>query len=290
MANKQTKNVKSPPKKKGKSELVDGDNLLYRVFTELTELPEDVSEPVIELMIKRTAIWFRPECYAQTPLMLPWVVRDPSCRGPKGQDQWAAPDELGYLRDDNSLIKPIPRSFTVTGPKDSWYFGKRIGPGFVASHIWRETKAVRLASREPQLNSFVPNLVWLPRQIAKLSDREGGKIQKVLQSISWSIYRDTSLVLSNKEPIEKIWNLIPSPKTIANLKMHELNYFSDTTQHHDRLHRKLGNVIEALDLAMEGRVIPDSLNLETRYKLGLKKVPRENLKDLMDFLRQYYVN
>ena len=43
------------------------------------------------------------------------------------------------------------------------------------------------------LNSFVPNLVWLPVQISKLTDREGSYAQRFLQAISCQIYKNISL-------------------------------------------------------------------------------------------------
>ena len=137
------------------------------------------------------AIWLPLEVYQHIPVLMPWVVRDPQCRGSKNKnipDQWASPNEDGYLRDDNSLVKSLTRSLSVRGPKGSHLNGSRMGSEFVASHIWRKVDADRLASRIPLLNTFVPNLVWLPSQIAKLSDIEGGIVQQTLQAISRGIY------------------------------------------------------------------------------------------------------
>src|SRR5688572_17571169 len=97
------------------------------------------------------AVWFPVEVYAALPVLLPWVVRDPSCRGSRKNgvvvrpDQWSAPNELGYLRDDNSLVKGLPRALTIRGPKDAHLDGRRLGTEFVASHIWRQTSAEGLA-------------------------------------------------------------------------------------------------------------------------------------------------
>lgn len=45
----------------------------------------------------------------------------------------------------------------------------RIGNGFVASHVWRKLTNNGSASQHPLTYSFIPNLVWLPTQVAKLT-------------------------------------------------------------------------------------------------------------------------
>ena len=45
-----------------------------------------------------------------------------------------------------------------------------------------------LSSRDLDTYSFVPNLVWLPTQVAKLTDREGSFAQAYLQALSSKIY------------------------------------------------------------------------------------------------------
>jgi hypothetical protein len=63
-----------------------------------------------------------------------------------------------------------------------------MGTSFVASHVWRELVPSGQASRERATYSFVPNLVWLPAQVSKLSDREGSFVQTYLQALSWKIW------------------------------------------------------------------------------------------------------
>lgn len=55
-------------------------------------------------------IWLPLTVYEQLPVLLPWVVHDRSARGKPSQgipDAWSSPDERGYLRDDNSLVKAL---------------------------------------------------------------------------------------------------------------------------------------------------------------------------------------
>ena len=212
-------------KKTKRADLVDGNHLLYRLFGHLLERKDEVSQQIAMTMIIEMSIWLPLELYRECPVMLPWVVRDPDCRkhtteGVKYPENWGAPNEHGYQMDDNTLIKGIPRSLKVTGKKsDSHLTGKKIGKSFVASHIWREIESEKsLASRIPELNSFVPNLVWLPSQISKLSDIEDGVIQDILKHATWAIYRNAPVNQKYKEQTETIWR-----KLEPDIRKFELN-------------------------------------------------------------------
>lgn len=132
--------------------------------------------------------------YRKLPIILPYVVRDNSCRikKPTGEDEWGSANSKGFLRDDNTLLKGIVRSFKIKSMKILEYDGKKLGTGFVASHIWGKVSVdnnIMISSRHHKLNSFVPNLVWLPVQISKLTDREGSFAQSLLQAISYDLWR-----------------------------------------------------------------------------------------------------
>ena len=119
----------------------------------------------------------------------------PADRGSKSKgipDQWGSPNAQGFFRDDNSLVKELPGSLTVTS-SSQLYKGRRLGNGFVASHLWRELSIGGLASRHPLTYSFVPNLVWLPSEVAALTDREASFVQSYTQAISIKVYRHLPL-------------------------------------------------------------------------------------------------
>ena len=69
----------------------------------------DFAKSFIILAINALGIWIHPDFYLKLPVLLPFVVRDPSCRKNKvtGEDEWASPNSEGLLRDDNSLVKII---------------------------------------------------------------------------------------------------------------------------------------------------------------------------------------
>ena len=163
-----------------KSSTVDGNNILYHYLQkDLYESDVWLFQMLSAKLVASLGIWFHPETYQQLPIILPFVVRDPSCRKRKENETeaWGSPNDMGYLRDDNSLVKSLPKSLQIISPKQFLYQEKKIGNGFVASHVWRKINNsvvdADLASRDPLLNTFIPNLVWLPAQVSKLSDREG---------------------------------------------------------------------------------------------------------------------
>lgn len=167
---------------------VDGSNILYHFLQkDLYQNDSWFFQMLAAKLVTSLAIWFRPSFYQEFPLLRPYAVRDATCRkrnNPQKIEQWGCPNEKGYFRDDNSLLKNIPSSLKITSPLKDLYNGKTMGNGFVASHIWREVDPSQssdsYAARDPWTYSFVPNLVWLPEQVSKLTDREGSFSQLYL--------------------------------------------------------------------------------------------------------------
>ncbi len=138
----------------------------------------EFSGELIKHLLIDLPIWIPTNFYTMLPIILPYVVRDNSCRIKTSNDhyEWGSANSRGFLRDDNTLLKGIVRSFPIRSANIPAYNGKKLGTGFVASHIWGKITVEDnslISSRHHMLNSFVPNIVWLPLQISKLTDREG---------------------------------------------------------------------------------------------------------------------
>lgn len=273
------------------SKLLNGDNLLYRLFQKLLASEDHkVRSTIAGEMIQGMTIWLPTELYQKCPVILPWVVRNPKCRPHKLQgkqypDRWGAPDEHGYQMDDNTLVKGIPKSLPIAGPEDSPLVGKKMGNDFVASHIWREIDGLDvLASRHPELNSFVPNLVWLPSQISKLSDREGQMIQDLLKLASWKIYRNVKVHEHYSEAVEAIWKYLE--KDVENIS--EKCMFDAKTAHYflptdeKFILRRIETARKALEFISScetGTPAPPK-SITSRYAEGLPKVSKVTLSKL----------
>jgi hypothetical protein len=253
---------------------IKGDDLLYRFFNEVLPAYPELIEKIPRMLILSMSVWFPKNVYQEMPVLLPWVLRDPKCRGKKSKnvviepDQWGAPNSDGYLRDDNSLVKGLPKSLGISSSRYPFINGRHLGSEFVASHIWRENHTGTLASRIPILNTFVPNLVWLPSQVAKLSDREDGPFQTALKEISWSIYRDVPLSDKAKAIAERSWALLPLPSVQPKLLDEELNWFVATSKFMKTRKLKLTRVHEALKQLENNQPLVSELE-PSRYREGL---------------------
>jgi hypothetical protein len=273
--------------------IIHGDDLLYRFFQEALRSNPELFSAVPQLLITTIALWLPLDVYERWPVLLPWVVRDPRCRGNPRRgiaDEWSAPDESGFLRDDNSLIKSLPRALRVKGPKGSHVHGARIGNEFVASHVWRVITNEQLASRVPLLNSFAPNLVWLPGQVAKLTDREGGIVQQTLQAMSYEIYRRAPVAPHLADVVEEAWALIPrSTLTPKPFRLEDLNWFEATERFYRTRSARLAAVMDALNATERGFPIRERV-VTTRYAAGLPFVSAAARSKLKEFLQRFSIS
>jgi hypothetical protein len=269
---------------------IKGNDLLYRFFNEVLPSEPELFEKIPRLLVMSMAIWLPKSVYQEMPVLLPWVLRDTSCRGKKSKgnriipDQWGSPNEDGYLRDDNSLVKGIPKSLGITSESYSFVNGRHLGTEFVAAHIWRENSSKTLASRLPELNTFVPNLVWLPSQVAKLSDREGSHVQTALKEISWGIYHDLPLTGSARIVANQSWFLLPKPEKSSKVLDRELNWFLTTNKFMKTRRSKLNAVVDALEKLEGGQRVPQELQ-PSRFRDGLPSVPLKAREAMLSDLR-----
>jgi hypothetical protein len=162
-----------------------------------------------------------------------------------------------------------------------------MGSEFVAAHVWRVVKHENLASRLPLLNSFVPNLVWLPGQVAKLTDREGGIVQQTLQAMTYAVYRDAPVSDHLREIVAEAWELVPTPMVeLEPFEFDELNQFEPTAAFYRTRSSRLASVMDALEQLERGGPIADRV-VTTRYAAGLSDVPVDAREHLLNYLRRF---
>ena len=266
---------------------VNGDDLLYRFFADLFDEDSALASELPARMLGTMGIWFPLDVYYDWPVLLPWVVRDPHCRGNRKKgipDSWGSPNAKGFLTDDNSLIKALPKSLSVVTPSAGPLSGRRMGSEFVASHVWRKVRHEELASRLPLLNSFVPNLVWLPSQVSKLTDREGSVVQVTLQAMAWQIYRHAPVAPHLEGVVEEAWNLIPPPE--HHMPLPTLNHFETTPRFFSTRENRLRTVVRALRRLERGQDLDEKV-VTSRYTEGLPSVPEAERDALRDYLSRF---
>lgn len=270
--------------------LINGDNILYHYIQKYFLNDSEVADEVIENFIINLSIWLPPSFYQELPIILPYVVRDPSCRRRNDQDQeeWGTANENGFLRDDNSLIKGVPKSFLIKSKKIKEYNGQKLGNGFVSSHIWRVIQGASesfISNRNHQFNSFVPNIVWLPRQISKLTNRDNSVAQKVIQAISFQLYEHIYM----PQEINRLWASLPMPVEYEEMEIDvkRLTFFKYTDSWMKKRKNKLKKEIDSI-LSYGESYDPSIRKVKcSRYLPTLARVPIENRSELIEYLIRY---
>lgn len=276
---------------------INGENILYHYLQkDLFKSDIWLFQMLCARLVAGLGIWLHPSIYEKMPTLLPFAVRDPSCRKRKEGDveAWGAPSENGYLRDDNTLVKAIPKSMLVESARQPLYHGRRIGNGFVAAHVWRQVKGsaigATLASRDPWANTFIPNLVWLPAEVAKLSDREGTFTQLYLQALSAKIYRHVVVAPALRPIVDKIWGMLDLPVGIPEQglpQIEDLSFFQANDGHLRARRQAVADVVAALRNVLSDEPLTAKV-ITSRYGDGLPSVHRAELTkratELADYL------
>lgn len=249
-------------------------------------LPADEFAQLVVQLIQRLSIWWSPNTYKRLPVMVPWCVRDRSCRYDQGPESWGAPRADACFRDDNSIIKKLPLSCTIFGPANHPYRRRRIWRGFTACHIWRDLPDGSVAGADPWLYSFVPNLVWLPSWLAPLTDRQSAPVQHLLQRTSLALYRETAVASPLLPYIEQAWARLPPPPGEKVLAIDALAMFEPDEGFYQRRVRYLDKFIEGCEAILSGGgAIPKLVS--SRYTVGLPKLETGALSAFSDAMAQY---
>lgn len=274
---------------------IDGDNLLYSYWkSDLSVRKPDVFEGLVADMLNRLSVWLSPDLYTRLPILIPYAARDPDSRGNKKKgipDQWGSPTAEGVFRDDNSLLKRLPASLSVRSPDARLYSGGLLGNGFVAAHVWAKDPVGRDRTTRNRLTySFVPNVVWVPRQLAKLTDVEGGFAQKHLQALSSLLYRKTPTTAKLAPFVAEPWNTCALPQDLHDDLLPpdaaSLNTFAHTDRFVGRRIAKIRQVADAIQSRREGRAVAGKV-ISRRYTEGLAVASPASLGSLGDWLSGY---
>ena len=237
-------------------------------------------------LIRQLGIWWSPDVYVTLPVMVPWCIRDRTCRYDQGPESWGAPRSDGYLRDDNSIIKKLPLSLRVSGPEGSRYHGRKPWRGFTACHIWRDLPDGTFAGADPWLYSFVPNLIWLPTWLAPLTDRQGGEVQAILQRTSIALFGDLEVPQPLGAYAEEAWSKLPFPDPGTALATEDLQKFQPVPAFFSRRLAYLDNFVRGCDKVLDGRPLAKKL-ICTRYTQGLPELHRDETRKFRNAMDDY---
>ena len=202
---------------------IDGGNAIYHYLQKIV-IPRDdaFSRELVLRLVLDLSIWLPLDLYCAVPVLLPYCVRDSSIR----KKEWGSANPQGYLRDNNSILKLLVSSYAIRSPRFPAYDRASRGRGFIASHAWRWARLDgkrHVATTLPQTYSFVPNLAWLPAQIAKLTDHEGAHAQQVLQAVARAYYYPARL--AHPPLLSSIWEALPPPEMQIEIDPAALNTY-----------------------------------------------------------------
>jgi hypothetical protein len=244
---------------------MDADVTFNKAIRSLGFLKVDDIDPVelVELALQ-FAIWPSVATYERAPWLAPFAIRkvrnreEVNAPGSK-RDLWGLPTESGYFTDDNSLIKSIALKRPLT-PLFNPYGASKIKSGLVCCHIWPRT------THSPLLFSFVPNLVWLPKSLARYSDahrlQDPHLVHFALQQVSKERY---SIEHPNRR-VNLAWSLLESPAPV------EISEFSITEINDDEkiialVHKRIQRMIDFLESTLDPSVEPP-VRFSKRYHAG----------------------
>ena len=277
---------------------VNANNFLYEFLQHhLRQQDEDLYRHIVRDMVVKLGIWFPQSTYQQLPILLPHVVRDATARQNRElnrQERWGSPNDTGYLRDDNSLVKGLVRSLEIHSPTFRPYKNRYPGSGFWAAHIWNRTNNGGRATETACTNSFLPNLVWLPSSVAKLTDVQGDYAQLLVQAISSSLYRHIELRANLLQFTVEAWNMLPPEASDLDdelPRLEELNYFKVTPKFIETRLIRIRTALALLKWFEAGRTSDRPLTpkkvLPSRYVEGLGTMESLDVEELSDYLERY---
>jgi hypothetical protein len=231
---------------------------------DINALSED---EVIDLII-RFAIWPVTDSYINAPWVARFAVRrqrhrtDERAPGEK-RDLWGMPDEMGFFADDNSLLKSAYKNLDITGLQNPYKTAK-LSTGLVCCHIWSGTTS------DPLLFSFLPNLVWLPKSLARFTDvykeRDIHRVHYVMQELSYRRYRELEANVGNDD-CRRAWSKLVRPliELADDIHFTEMKSEPSLSSRVRTRHLRLSTVLEAaISEVPEGH-----RRFSKRYHLGV---------------------
>ncbi len=248
---------------------MNADELLWRELRAagLNSIEELTVEQAL-LLVRRYAVWIPVEAYRSAPWLAPYArrcirIREDERVGGEERDMWGFPDERGYFTDDNSLIKQIHKGKRVI-PTTSPYADKQLSGGMICCHVWPGT------TKNPLLFSFVPNLVWLPKSLAPLSDNHDGDtphpVHEYLKSVSVGRFTP-QIVETGTQRVARAWDelgckqVIPIPDPA--------NELSDAAKLVKLSTGRISRLVKFLEEVLNGNDQPSRFS--KRYHAGVGK-------------------
>lgn len=279
---------------KQKTESIDeGMALRKYIHDDLRENDVPLFYQVSLRFILDVAIWIDPEDYKKYPIIEPLAYREQRWKALGWKRGQANPD-TAQLVDGNSHNKNYMNSAgtKIVSRKVKYYNNKKLvsGSGFVACHIWDEYgKECTKATGDHRLFTFIPNIVWLPKEIAYLTDIKGTPVRDLLKQLSVNLYH--SVKISNPELqsiIEENWdklleikhNDILPPASIPSKEMYNLMTGFDAAINKKKTRNK--NFAKGLIAHGNGQKLPSGVRKNEANSSYWKSIPNTDVAKALE--------
>lgn len=292
------KTVKKTKQKNAKSNEVDADEVFTKYlksnFDNTLELLGD--DEIVNLILK-FGIWMSIDSYKKAPWIARYAIRtlrpriDNRFPGEK-RDLWGTPSVEGYFTDDNSLIKGSYKKMRVIGKRNP-YGESIITSGLVCCHVWPHT------TKDAQLFSFIPNLIWVPKSLSRYTDVLGNKpihkIHYILQNCSISRFKSVQ-VSTGRDDANVAWSKL-NPNNITMPSEIDFAEFVSEPKLSALVQKRHNKLIDFLKASLSNPPYKQ-VRFSARYHLGFgagisKSVPKivdlvssQNIKELLEVIQK----
>ena len=277
--------VKKAKQKNVKSNAVDADVVFTKYLKSNFDKPlESLKDDDIANLILKFGIWMSTDSYKNAPWIARYAIRtvrpriDNRFPGEK-RDLWGTPSVEGYFTDDNSLIKSSYKNMRVVG-RNNPYGESFITSGLVCCHVWPHT------TKDAQLFSFIPNLIWIPKSLSRYTDVIGNKpihkIHYILQNCSISRFKSVK-VRTGSDDANVAWSKL-NPNNITMPSEIDFAEFVSEPKLSALVQKRHNNLIDFLKASLSNPPYKQ-VRFSARYHLGFgaginKSVPK--IVDLVD--------
>lgn len=198
---------------------VSGSSATFQSLKRVFQRGEDNQRAAARMLLIRSGVWMPVDVYRNWPVLLPWVIRR---NGLGNHEKGRASKATGLRLDDNAPVGKLKTNLPVSwgGRLASTFQAKPLKQGggeWWQCHCWSGLAAdpTRSTSTHPLTNSFVPNLVWLPYAIGRLTDDETLIFKDELRSIAWARYRNVRVAPGLAETVERAWERLDEPQSLT---------------------------------------------------------------------------
>lgn len=246
---------------------VAGTSAIFQSLARVFQRGGDQQRDAARQILLRAGVWMPVETYRAWPVVLPWIVRDNSVAPSKNKAaktgkpliKTASPT-TGLMRSDNSPVGGLKNDLPVrwAGGLGETFKSKPIKVGaheWMQSHCWSFLSGTsQSAATHPLTNSFVPNLVWLPDALGRLTDDERLVFADELRSIAWARYRHVEVDPALYEVVEEAWSLLepPSSLEVGRDELTRVNEFVVPAKFYTSKIKKVLDISMVVEMLQEG--------------------------------------